>query len=157
MLIKDLQYPNVYLDQHAVDKIGTVRPKKYGWHSSTDKKAELLGEYRRALDHGTFINPSEIALNEAETYVYFAGGQIGPASLVEENAAARKTHGDRVIADALCHKGMTESRIQVCRTFEAPGNSFGGRFEAWKKQRNAIIRFSFIESYLRWIYKCSVI
>ena len=138
MLVRELQYPSYYLDRHAVNKIGTLRPKKYGWHSSTDKKAELLSEYRRALDHGTFVNPSIKALNEAETYVYFAGGQIGPAYMQEENASARKTHGDRVIADALCHKGMGEFHIRVPRTLEAPQNSFGGRFQAWKRQRKEI-------------------
>ena len=107
-------------------------------NSSTDKKAELLSEYRRALDHGTFINPSQMALNEAETYVYFAGGQIGPASLQEESASAKKTHGDRVIADALCHKGMQESHVRVTRTLDAPKNSFGGRFQDWKRRQKDI-------------------
>lgn len=135
MFVKTLRYPNFYLDRHAANKLGPKKSKQYGWHSSTDKKAELLGEYRRALDHGTFINPSSMALNEAETYVYFAGGQIGPASLQEENASARKTHGDRVIADALCHKGMSETKVRIHRTLDAPPNSFGKRYEDWRKQR----------------------
>ena len=138
MLVRELQYPNYYLDRHAINKIGTLRPKKYGWHSSTDKKAELLSEYRRALDHGTFINPSIKALNEAETYVYFAGGQIGPAYMQTENASARKTHGDRVIADALCHFGMQQSHIRVNRVFEAPKNSFGGRYKKWQRERKEV-------------------
>jgi hypothetical protein len=138
ILVRELQYPNYYLDRHAVNKIRTKKPRQYGWHSSTEKKAELLGEYRRALDHGTFINPSIKALDEAETYVYLAGGAIEPASLQQESASARKTHGDRVIGDALCHKGMDESRIAVCKTLELPKNSFGGRYEAWKKQQKDI-------------------
>jgi len=138
MLVRELKYPNYYLDRHAANKIGSKRPVQYGWHSSTDKKAELLGEYRRALDHGSFINPSQIALNEAETYVYFAGGRIGPAFLMEENASARKTHGDRVIADALCHKGMQESGIRVSNVMTAPKNSFGGRYRAWQRQQKDI-------------------
>lgn len=138
MLVRELQYPRYYLDRHVINKIGTLRPKKYGWHSSTDKKAELLSEYRRALAHGTFINPSLIALNEAEMYVYFAGGQIGPASLQMENASARKTHGDRVIADALALKGLNESSIRTQRALEAPKNSFGGRFRAWERRQKAV-------------------
>lgn len=138
VLVRELRYPNYYLDRHAVDKIGVMRPKKYGWHSNNDKKADLLGDYRRALAHGTFINPSLMALNEAETYVYLNGGGIGPASLQEESAAAKKTHGDRVIADALCLKGMQESSVRVSRPIEAPHNSFGGRYREHQRRRKAI-------------------
>lgn len=135
VLVQELQYPNYYLDRHVINKIRAAKPKKYGWHSNTDKKAELLSEYRRALAHGMFQNPSDRALTEAETYVYFAGGQIGPAFLMVENAAARKTHGDRVIADALCWKGIQESKIQVVAPLKMPMNSFGARYEEWQKRR----------------------
>ena len=138
MMVRELQYPSYYLDRHAVNKIGTIRPRKYGWHSNPDKKGELLSEYRRALAHGTFINPSIKALNEAETYVNFAGGGIGPAYMQEESASARKTHGDRVIADALCHKGMQESYVRTPKVLEAPQNSFGGRFQTWKRKRKEL-------------------
>lgn len=137
MIVRVLKYPFYYLDRHTVAKIGVVQAKKYGWHSSPEKKFDLLNEYRRALDHGTFINPSVKALREAETYVYFPGGQIGPASLQFENASARKTHGDRVIADALCHKGMQESGIRVNRVIEPPKNSIGGRFTEWQRECEA--------------------
>ncbi len=138
ILVRVLQYPSYYLDRHAIGKIGIPRAKKYGWHSSPDKKKDVLNDYHLALDHGTFINPSQIALNEAETYVYLGNNQIGPASLQEESAAATKTHGDRVIADALCHKGMSESHVHTQRTLEAPsGSSFGKRYEVWQKKQKA--------------------
>jgi hypothetical protein len=142
VIVRELQYPNYYMDRNAVDKLGSVRPRKYGWHSSTEKKEELLSDYRRSLAHGTFINPSEEALNEMETYVYLPGGGIGPAFLLEESASARKTHGDRVIADALCDKGMKESRIavanRVLREPEAPKNSFAGRFKDWQRKQKEL-------------------
>lgn len=138
MLVRELQYPSYYLDRHAVNKIGTIKPRKYGWHSSPDKKDDLLSEYRRALDHGTFINPSVKALNEAETYVYFGERQIGPAYMQEESASAKKTHGDRVIADALALKGLNESCIRTNRALEAPRNSFGGRYEKWRRERKEV-------------------
>ena len=94
-----------------------------------------MGDYRRALDHGTFINPSAIALNEAETYVYMPGGQIGPASLQEESASARKTHGDRVIADALLNMAMGESLTRVNKTLDPPQNSLGNRYQEWQQKR----------------------
>ncbi len=135
VLVRILKYPNYYLDRHAPSKTKSKKPNKYGWHSSTDKKAELLGDYRRALDHGTFINPSAIALNEAETYVYMPGGQIGPASLQEESASARKTHGDRVIADALLNMAMGESLTRVNKTLDPPQNSLGNRYQEWQQKR----------------------
>jgi len=138
VLVKDLHYPRYYLDRHAVNKIRAAKPVRYGWHSSADKKAELLNEYRRALAHGTFINPSEQALTEAESYIYFAGGSIGPACLLEENASARKTHGDRVIADALCNKGLGESKVQTQMALQAPANSFGARWQKYQQRQKEL-------------------
>lgn len=137
MLVKKLQYPSFYRDRHVVNKVGVKRAVKYGWHSDPDKKADLLSDYRRALAHGTFVNPSAQALVEAETYVYFAGGQIGPACLMMENASAIKTHGDRVIADALACKGIQEigGHIRTNRPMEPPENSFGKRYQATMKRR----------------------
>jgi len=134
-LIRDLRYPKCYLDRPTADCITQGKPKRYGWHSSTEKKAELLGDYRRALAHASFVNPSALAIQEAEMYVYFSGGAIGPACLREESASARKTHGDRVIADALCNKGLGNSRIRVTKPTELPPNSFGGRYETWLKRK----------------------
>ncbi len=137
MFVRTLKYPSYYWDRHAVGQLKTPKAKKYGWHSNPEKKAEMLGDYRRALDHGTFINPSMIALNEAETYVYYSGGgQIGPAALQEESEAARKTHGDRVIGDGLCHKGISESHVITNKPLEPPENSIGGRYKKFRKQRD---------------------
>ena len=58
--------------------------------------------------------------------------------MLEENASAKKTHGDRVIADALCLKGMDECGIRTSKTLEAPRNSFGGRLRQWEKRQEAI-------------------
>ena len=138
IFVRTLKYPNYYLDRHAANKTKRKKPSQYGWHSSTDKKAELLGDYRRALDHGTFINPSAMALNEAETYVYMTGGAIGPASLQEESASARKTHGDRVIADALLNMAMGESLVRVNKTLEPPQNSLGGRYKEHLDRRKKL-------------------
>lgn len=135
MFVGSLKYPSIYMDRHAVNKLGDRKPKQYGWHSSTDKKAELLGEYRRALDHGTYINPSTMALNEAETYVYLTGGQIGPASLQRESASARKTHGDRVIADALCHMAMGGTKVRFAKPPDAPNSSFAKRFQKHQQKK----------------------
>jgi hypothetical protein len=106
LMVKDFQYPCYYVDRTD----GTVterKSNKYGWHNSGgEKKEALLSMYRRNLAHGGFVNHCKLALDEAERYIYYtqASGKmaIGPAGLQQESENAKKTHGDRVIADALC-------------------------------------------------------
>lgn len=128
------QYPNVYFDK----QVGTTREKvgkRWGWRSSPEKKAIALGMLRRAYAHAGFFNPDEKALDEALSYISYEGGGIGPASLVEESEANRKSHGDRVIADMLCvvgMKGMPKGKRIESAT---PSNTIAGRFAAFKKER----------------------
>jgi len=105
VLVKTLQYPNYYVDKAT----GTVRErtgKKYGWHSSREKKEQMLGALNRAYAHGGIVNHCERALDEALTYVYYDSGGIGPADYVKESESARMTHGDRVIGDGLALLGI---------------------------------------------------
>lgn len=106
-LVKIYEYPKYYIDR-AVGTVREKRGKKYGWNSSRQKKEIVLGMYRRALAFGGYINHCEKALDEALTYIYYESGGLGPAALMEESAEARKTHGDRVIADMLCLLGVEE-------------------------------------------------
>jgi len=99
-MAKQWKYPKFYFSE----QVGKVRKKKtltYGWQSGPRQKYELLKEYDRALAHGGYVNPCVFALQEARTYIYYNDISCGPASLIEENATAKKTHGDCVIADAL--------------------------------------------------------
>jgi hypothetical protein len=100
-------YPFYYRDT-KIGKNSEKKSKSYGWHSGRDSKEVLLREYDRALAFGNYINHSIFSLQEARNYIYFGDGSIGPAMLVEENASARLTHGDCVIADALTvdHKNI---------------------------------------------------
>jgi len=106
IMVKDFKYPCFYIDKTD----GTVTERntnKYGWHNSGGAKKEaLLSVYRRNLAHGGFVNHCEIAIDEAMAYIYYekSSGKmaIGPAGLQQESESAKKTHGDRVIADALC-------------------------------------------------------
>lgn len=98
--VKIFKYPYCYYMDTTGDKVDK-KMSKYGWHSNRDAKNELLTAYDRALAHGGYINHSEFGLDECESYIYYSGGGIGPACLVEENDSAKKTHGDVVIADAL--------------------------------------------------------
>ena len=99
-LVKSYYYPYYY----RMIKSGNIHDKKsdtYGWHSSRNSKYELLTIYDRALANNGIINHSVQGLEEAERYIYYDSGGIGPADLVEESVSAKKTHGDIVIADAL--------------------------------------------------------
>jgi hypothetical protein len=138
-------YPNVYFDR-APGTLAEKRGKRYGWRSNPEKKAAALGMLRRAYAHGGFINHDERALEEALTYVHYEGGGIGPAELVEESSSARKTHGDRVIADMLCIVGVGEAPQSRNQAPAAPERSFAHRFRQWKrakKTRRSPDRFDF--------------
>lgn len=121
-IVKTYQYPLYYTDR-AVGTSAEKQGKRYGWHSSREKKEIVLGMYRRALAHGGFINHCSAALEEALSYIYYENGGLGPASLIEESAEARKTHGDRVIADMLCLLGVEEAPKPRPTTPSAPQRS----------------------------------
>lgn len=133
-VVKKYEYPHYFVDK-AEGTTDEKQGKRYGWHSSTEKKETMLGNYRRALAHGGYINHSLEALDEALLYIRFTDGGIGPAALVEETAAARKTHGDRVIADALALWGIGEIHRGKSKLPTAPHKSIGGRKQIWDKTR----------------------
>ena len=136
-IVKTFQYPYFYFDQ----SIGTVtdkRTKKYGWHSNPEKKALVLGEYRRVLAHGGYINPSEESMDEAAMYVYYDDKGIGPADLFDESDNARKTHGDRVIADALSLKGCAGTVGARSKKAVAPERSPAARMKKWRREQKSL-------------------
>lgn len=138
-VVHTYQYPNVYYDRQP----GTVaekRGKRFGWRSSPEKKAQALGELRRAYAHSGFINHSAEALDEALTYINFDNGGIGPAELVEETESARKTHGDRVIADTMCIVGVTEAPKNRRQAPDFPHRSIGHRMQQWKRAKKSARR-----------------
>jgi len=100
-------YPRLYR-QKETGKIGARRSKRLGWRSDTEAKARALGRLHEAYATEAFVNHDEPALREALSYVYYSNGGVGPAELTDESASARKTHGDRVIADMLALLGSDE-------------------------------------------------
>lgn len=137
IIVREFSYPYY----HTKDKPGQVvdqnKKKSYGFQTNPQSKYELLALYDRVLAHGGYINHSKEALKEARTYIHYAGGGVGPAELVEESSSARKTHGDRVIADALTldNRELPKSKHTGPK---APANSFGARFDKAMKQRKAM-------------------
>jgi hypothetical protein len=135
-VVKIYNYPRYYVDRSS----GTVsekRQKRYGWHSSREKKEVMLGNYRRALAGGEYINHSIPALNETLTYIYYDNGGLGPAELMKESNEARKVHGDRVIADALCLVGAKELGKGARPAVIIPPRSMAWRKKQLERERKA--------------------
>ena len=148
-LVHVYAYPNIYYDR-VEGTIAEKRGKRYGWRSSQEQKATALGSLRRAFAHGGIVDHSTSCLEEALTYIYFENGSIGPATLMEENVNARKTHGDRVIARACCLLGLNEAPTMKPAKPEGSEWSVGGRLKSFKrreKQRKKVRgnRFNFAQ------------
>lgn len=132
--VHTFHYPRVYFDKQA----GTLRQKigkRYGFRSSTEKKATALGVLRQAYSTGRYINRSVASLNEALTYIHYENGGIGPATLVAESDSTRKAHGDRVIADMLITwtwDGKPMKPGKEVMTYNP--HSIGGRMNAFKRR-----------------------
>jgi hypothetical protein len=126
ILVKKIYYPYFYRVE-APGKIVDKKSQSYGFHTGRQSKYELLSAYDKALAYGDIINRSEKALEEARAYIHLPDGGVGPAMLMQESASARKTHGDRVMADALT---LDDKEIpkQKKKLIEPPHNSAGWRF-----------------------------
>lgn len=126
----ELGYRNLYWRraEMALSKTQTDIP---GWFSTRENKEVLLGEYREALTNGTFINRSREAVEECGYYVFRQGVVIHSQSADKEDpSGARDNHGDRVIADALCWRGLKEGAAGKARrsdVVEIPAFCFGRR------------------------------
>ena len=131
IIVKKCHYPYFYRNE-SVGKTTTKKSDQYGFQMSRESKYLLLSEYDKVLAYGGYANRSKQALDEARTYVHFSNGGIGPAYMMQESAAAKKTHGDRVIADALTIDD-TELPKTKTKAKTPPVNSAGHRFLQHRK------------------------
>ena len=134
IMVKKCFYPYFYRNE-APGKTTDRKTQQYGFQTSRQSKYELLSAYDKALSYGEIVNRSELALEEARTYVQLVGGGIGPAFMMQESASAKKTHGDRVMADALT---LNDSEIPKAKfdKKKPPVNSAGHRFLQHIKNKN---------------------
>lgn len=98
-----LGYPWLYR-HYGMDKLTNTPGEKLGWHSTItgeSSKENVFAWYRGELATDRFVNLSPEALDEAGQIIWYRSGGIGPGRMEAEGANARKTHGDRVTADAL--------------------------------------------------------
>lgn len=130
-------YSHMYFNR----QIGTTAEKagkRYGWRSSAEQKAAALGNLRRTYSHGGFTNHSIEALNEALTYVTYPNGGIGPSAFQEESAEARKTHGDRVIADMLCLVPHAPQLREEKKEPVPTHRTFAGRLAEYQREKKRL-------------------
>lgn len=116
------------------------RSMKPGWWTTKESKMSLLGEYRRAISDGEFIQRSREALDEAESYIFTANGNVKHSASVESSdpTDTGDNHGDRVIADALMWVGIKSVAPAIPDDREPSPNSFRARFLARReKERKA--------------------
>jgi hypothetical protein len=131
----DLAYPALYYQKDIGSK-GENVGSRWGWHSSNQRKELLVGQYREALKTGAIINPCVEALDEALDYMYDDVGRIVPGGSDADGAGARRTHGDHVIADALCVLGSGDLPATISEVpLKVPWGSFADRRRAGRFNR----------------------
>jgi hypothetical protein len=129
--IKRYEYPRLWVDK-SIGKVTDKETKRYGFHSSTEKKAVILGALRRAYAHSLIMDHSAECLLEAERYIHYNDGGIGPALSAEASKSDRKDHGDRIIATALAYHLCPDHFVRTGREEAeriAPTNSVYARMQ----------------------------
>jgi hypothetical protein len=71
-----------------------------------------MGDYRDAIEKFACVNRSKVALEETLEYIHDNKGGVSHSRENDKDdpTGAKGNHGDRVIADALAWRGMTERR-----------------------------------------------
>lgn len=129
-VVQVINYPRYYR-QRLEGQVNEKRTKRWGWHSTNEKKEIMLGMYRDALAKGNFINPCKESLDEAQDYIYDDTGSLIPSALREEKSGGKSLHGDHVIADGLAYLGTEEAPRRRMTNARAPK----GSFEYYRAQR----------------------
>lgn len=107
-VVMDLGYSPLYYRTQE-DSMDRRRMSKYpGWWKTKETALGLFGEYRKALSENEFVNRSAVALKECRAYVVAEDGWVihARSRRMTDPTGARDNHGDRVVADALCHRGL---------------------------------------------------
>jgi len=151
LLVHVFMYPHYFVTKTlgtVVEKIQGTKGEmqKYGYQMTRDGKSLLLRAYERALKSGRIINHCKFSLEQAKQYIYCDDGRVEPAELVEATVSERKLHGDRVIADALTVEDEDVSDAKQTKVV-TPFNSWGGRFDSWKRKKKNKKRNSWSKRY----------
>lgn len=130
--VVELDYGNIYYrrQEEAISKKVSDIP---GWASTKEGKLVLLGEYRAAVEKGMCVNRSKEALEETLEYIFTPDGSVEHSRSRNkvDPTGAKANHGDRVMADALAWKALSEgARRPVQETPEVPVGSL-----AWRQKQ----------------------
>tara|TARA_Y100001938_G_C7947264_1_gene357396 strand:- start:230 stop:733 length:504 start_codon:yes stop_codon:yes gene_type:complete len=104
-VVMEVGYGHIYYRRN--DKSVSAKTSDIpGWYSTKEEKIALLGNYRRLLSNGKFINRSREALKECLEYVFTQAGGVAHSRSRHsaDPSGAKDNHGDRVIADSLAAK-----------------------------------------------------
>jgi hypothetical protein len=134
LLVKKFCYPHYYRTR-VTGVVGTKTTDKYGYHTSQQGKRELLQTLDNAYAQTNYVNHSIPALTEAERYIEYPGGGVGPAGLTRESKSARLTHGDRVIGDALTLEAAETAPKLRTKKPKAPFRSVAYRKQLHEKKK----------------------
>lgn len=136
VIFDELHYPYYYKDEVLGQEI-KKKKKSLGFHADRTKKVALLSYYQTCIANEAVENYSELSLEEAQTFIKFNDGGVGPAQFAVEKSGARLAHGDRTSADALAVWGMkSKLKKKNPAAKQAPLNSWEGRFNAHVRKRN---------------------
>lgn len=121
-------YPNVYFMEHVDNyKQPTKTP---GWHTNPKSKQILFEAFLIALMERTYVQRSDTALKEIDSYVHDPGGTILHVGSINQDdpSGAKQNHGDIVIGDALSNWLIHDTAdAQEESEQEPPPYSFGAR------------------------------
>lgn len=107
-----------------------------GWTSDRNTKPEVLGELRNALSRDRFVARSREMLDEAGRYVYTESGTVDNGEVVDAEGPERHTHGDRVIAAAVCYEASIRLPVSQPPPRIAPVGSMQERKE--RREKDAV-------------------
>ena len=109
--IIELGYSNIYYRRRE-DKVFHEVTQVPGWASTKETKLSLFEQYRSVVEKGELANRSKVALEETLEYVFNTAGGVSHSreSDKADPTGAKTNHGDRVVADALAYRGLTERK-----------------------------------------------
>jgi hypothetical protein len=128
-----LRYPYFYRRRQE-GNVGRRKTKTIGWHSNQKDKRIILGELRGAMSRNEITIHCKETIREAEQYINYDNGGIGPSELVEETTGARSAHGDRVIALAGANLMLKEQARVKLPAFRPPEGSYADRRRQYEKK-----------------------
>lgn len=143
--IVDLGYgtESLYFDRTNEGKLSEKVSDRPGWHATPEKKATLFTDYRMLLFAGDCRNLSIEALDECGSIVFGNDGNpvhLAHRSTIEDNSDARANHADRVTADALAARILSQSSKEepeedskVVPEDKIPEQSF-----AWRRRQSKL-------------------